>query len=84
MFLRTTLSSFKGQGPFPVNTKDKPASFRFGLKECLSKDLIKEYYPMADKEGEYVARIKFTVIVKDKPILICGYPADNELKKINK
>lgn len=77
---KATLSSFKN--PFPMNTKDKPSNFRFGLKECISQGLVKEYYPMADKEGEYVARIKFTVMVGDKPTLICGYPADNEIKKI--
>ena len=56
---------------------------KLGLKECLTKGLVYPYLVVGEKEGEYVARVKFTVIVKDKPILVCGKAADGELCKFD-
>lgn len=44
-----------------------PAKCKIGLKECLSKGLITTYDPYYEKKGEYIARIKSTVVVKKKP-----------------
>jgi len=54
---------------------------KLGLKECLSKKLLEPYPIVGEKEGEHIARIKFTVLVEKKPLLICGKPANQELVK---
>jgi len=70
---------------FPLTiAHEKNLKVKLGLRECVEKGLIEEYPVVCDKENEYIARIKFTVIVKDDPVLICGRPADDELNKINK
>ena len=58
--------------------------FKLGLKECVTKGLLEPYTPFQEKQGEYVARVKFTVIIKDKPILITGKSAEDQLDKFNK
>lgn len=69
--------------PFPVDMSQQlNPRFRFGLKECKEKGLVSEYPEFHERNGEYVARIKFTVIVRDNPILVVGIPADEELSKI--
>ncbi len=67
---------------FPIYVDCKESRIKLGLKECLDKGLIEKYIAVTEKEGEYIARIKFTVIVRDKPILICGKSADGELNKL--
>jgi len=80
---KTTLSLFKKE-PFPQNMSYHiNPKFKLGLKECLNKGLISEYPIMAEKNGEFIARIKFTVIcLHDKTILVTGRPADEELAKL--
>ena len=63
-----------------MRTKDN--RFKFGLKECMSKGLIEEYAPIKEKNGELTARVKFTVVVRDKPILIVGRSGAQELEKL--
>lgn len=80
---KSTLAEFKRE-PFPQNmsTKLNPR-FKFGLKECLDNYLLTEYPVMAEKETEVIARIKFTVVCREKnPILITGRAADMELAKL--
>lgn len=78
---KDTLNLFKKER-FAISVDSSDIRVKLGLKECLEKELIERYPVVEDKEGEYVARIKFTVIVRDNPILICGKSGDNELKKI--
>lgn len=78
---RDVISSF-GKEMFPIKIDPNNIRMKLGLKECIEKDLLTVYPATCEKEGEFVARIKFTVIVKDKPILICGRPGDNELNKL--
>jgi curved DNA binding protein len=78
---RDTLTSI-GKTRFPIHIRTKDNMFKFGLKECISKGLIEEYPACKEKNGEYVARIKFTVIVRDKPILVVGRSANKELDKL--
>lgn len=80
-FPKETLMSI-GKTRFPIHLKSKDARFKFGLKECMSKGVVEDYPPMREKAGEYTARIKFTVVVRDKPILIIGRSATAELSKI--
>lgn len=79
---RATLSQI-GKDRFPVDMKGKMDNkFKLGLKECV-KDLVAEYPSVYEQEGEYVARVKFTVIVRDEPILVTGRPASSELDKLS-
>ncbi len=81
---KAALNAFKTKnfGSYPIALNNQDASTKLGLKECLNKGLIKPYPVVSEKTGEYIAQIKFTVIVKDKPILICGKQADGELFKL--
>ena len=77
---RNTLGTFKGRFPININEIDN-TRFKLGLKECLEHKLLTSY-PVLEENGEYIARIKFTVIVRDTPILITGRSADEQLKKL--
>lgn len=77
---REVLSSFP-KSRFPISLKDRSAKLRFGLKECIIKGLLEEYPPMQDKVGTYVARARFTVIVRKKPLLIVARSADDQIGK---
>ena len=78
---REALNLFNKQ-IFPICVNTTAPGTRLGLKECYEKELLEKYPVFVDKENEYVARIKFTVIVGDNPILICGKSADGEFNKI--
>jgi len=68
---------------FPINIEQFINSkFKLGLKECLDKKLIDPYPIIKCKNNEYVARLKFTVIVKDNPKLITARSLDAELDKL--
>jgi curved DNA binding protein len=66
---------------FPNKIKLNP-KMKMGLKECFNKNIITAYPCTFEKENEYIARIKFTVIVRNDPILITGRPADDILNKL--
>ena len=78
---KETLNLFNKER-FPISLQNKNTKVKLGLKECLEKKLLEKYTIVKEKEGEYIARIKFTVIIKDNPILVCGKPADEELNKL--
>ena len=67
---------------FPIAVNTTAPGTKMGLKECYDKGLLEKYPVFGDKENEYVARIKFTIIVGDKPILICGKQADGEFNRV--
>ena len=51
-------------------TKDmSEAAVKFGLKELLQNNIIKNYPALPDKNKGLVAQFEHTVIVKDKPIV---------------
>ena len=80
---RTALAHFRSNR-FPINIRDKKDNrFRLGLNDCVRKGLIEHYPAMQEKDGEYVVRLKFTVIVKDEPILVCARSLDDELSKFS-
>jgi curved DNA binding protein len=79
---REALSSF-GKELFPINVDHSNIRIKLGLKECVEKRLLETYPVVKEKDDEYIARIKFTVIIKDRPILICGKPANDELTKLS-
>lgn len=80
---KNVLNEF-GNERFPINVRDiSIKGFRLGLSECVRKGLIKLYPVLETNNNEYVARVKFTVIVRDKPILITGRSANEQLNKIH-
>jgi methionine aminopeptidase len=76
---RETLNLFKKAFPKVI---PKTARVKMGLVECIRKNLLKSYPIVQEDENEFIARIKYTIIVRDRPILICGKSADKELEKI--
>lgn len=62
---KESLSYFNNNN-FPINCQQKMTDSRFklGLIECIRNNLIKPYYSMGEKIGEYIARSKFTVIIR--------------------
>jgi len=79
---KNTLSKFREDG-FPTNTKNiQDSRFLLGLKECVNKGLVYNYPVMREKTGEYVARLKFTVIIEKEPVLITGRSLEEQLKKV--
>lgn len=79
---KNVLNSLKGSYPIVIDIQDPKV--KMGIKECVQKGLVNAYPVVAEKDGEFTARIKFTIIVKDKPVLICGKQADQELMKLEK
>lgn len=78
---RQALNSLNSR--FPLNIKEKlTPKLKFGLKECTQKGLIECYPIMEIKKNEFCARIKFTVIVKDKPMLIVAKSSNEQFEKI--
>jgi len=80
--VRQSFNSYR----FPINYANKLVDFdgskyRFGLKECIKKGLVEPYHVVEGAQGEYIARLKFTVIVKDEPILITARSMDKQVEK---
>lgn len=74
---------------FPVHIKElteneNSSKVKVGLKECVKVGLIEPYEPYYEKRNEYVARIKFTVVVRKKPKLIIGRSMESQLQKLKK
>jgi len=79
---REALNTFK-RNRFPVTVRNKLTSkFKFGIRECLKNRLVDKYPVMEEKSGEFVARLKFTIVVRKNPILIVGRSMEDELSKI--
>jgi len=80
---KDTLNKF-GKDRFPITTREhNNPKFKLGLKECMSKGLIDSYPVYQDNESEYIARVKFTVIIKNNPILLSGRSIDDQLAKLD-
>jgi hypothetical protein len=37
---------------------------------------------MTEKKGEFIARVKFTAVVRKKPLILAGRSADEQLNKL--
>lgn len=81
---KDTFKQITGFFPKDMSNELNNGKFKLGLKECLTHGLVKQYNSMREKKGEYVARIKFTVIVKKDPVLITGRSVDDQIKKLKK
>ena len=71
-------------GAFPQSCgNDMTSRMKLGVQECTRNGLLIPYAPFAEKPGEYVAQVKFTVIVRNKkPILISGRSSDPQIEKV--
>lgn len=78
---RETLNMFE-KNRFPISSRGHNVRFKLGLRECVSKDIVEEYPRLVEKAGEYTARIKFTVVVRKKPLLIIGRSSDEQVNKL--
>jgi len=67
---------------FPQSIQAVDASTKLGLRDCAKKAIINTYPAVEENETEFVSRIKFTVVVRDTPILITGRDPSDELNKI--
>lgn len=46
---------------------------KVGVKECLSHELIAAYPVLKEKDGEFIAQFKATVVVQPKStVILCG------------
>jgi len=82
--LQVSKSSMKQfNTPFPLSVRSvQDPKFKLGVKECVTKGLLEPYTPFQEKSNEYIARAKFTVIVKNDPILVTGRSTKEQLKKL--
>ncbi len=72
-----------GKNNMPQNIRDDyDVRTKLGLKECSEKGIVTGYLPTCEKKGEFVARAKFTVIVRDKPVIVSEKSLNKELSKI--
>lgn len=73
-FLRHVNNNFPCY-PFTLrNFQDNLVRTRMGIKECMKHELLVDYPILHEKEGEYIAQFKFTVVIRSqsRPIRICG------------
>lgn len=62
---KNTINIMKKRGCFPTNIRDvDDVKFRLGLKECITEGLIEPYHVLYEKDGEYIASFKQTVILR--------------------
>lgn len=66
---RKICSSFTDNFPKVLTLDNKT---RFGLSECVKSNVVTRWPVTQSKEGTNVARIKFTVVVRENPIIICA------------
>merc|ERR1719334_2482038 len=71
-----------GSMPFNLRSMDDEKKARMGVVECVTHKLIEPFQVLFEKEGEYVAQFKFTVLLMPNgPMKITGLPFQPELYK---
>merc|ERR1711973_727462 len=71
-----------GTMPFNLRSMEDEKKARMGVVECVSHKLIEPFQVLYEKEGEYVAQFKFTVLLMPNgPQKITGLPFTPELYK---
>jgi len=74
-----------GGMPFNLRTCDDEKKARMGVVECVTHKLIEPFQVLYDKDGEYVAQFKFTVLLMPNgPHKITGLPFDADLYSTDK
>lgn len=71
-----------GVMPFTLRYFEDEVKAKMGLKECLNHKLIEPFPVLHEKEGEFVAQFKFTVLLMPtRSHKITGLPVDMSLYK---
>jgi len=71
-----------GSMPFNLRSMEDEKKARMGVVECVTHKLIEPFQVLYEKEGEYVAQFKFTVLLMPNgPMKITGLPFQPELYK---
>ncbi|XP_068598367.1 proliferation-associated protein 2G4-like [Brachionichthys hirsutus] len=66
--------------PFTLRALEDEAKARLGVMECVKHELVQPFSVFHEKEGEYVAQFKFTVLLMPNgPDRITSGPFDPEL-----
>merc|ERR1712154_284897 len=76
---RELLKMINKQHPtFPFTMRNfEDSRSRLGITECVRTNIVQPYPILSEKNGEYVAQFKFTVIINPKAtIQITGLPLD--------
>lgn len=69
-----------GNMPFTLRSIEDLRSARLGLQECVPHGVMDPYEVMYEKDGEYVAQFKFTLIIMPSGCFkITGLPIDLDL-----
>ncbi|KAI2649722.1 Proliferation-associated protein 2G4 [Labeo rohita] len=68
--------------PFTLRAFEDESKARLGVVECAKHELLQPFNVLHEKEGEYVAQFKFTVLLMaNGPLRITTGPFDPELYK---
>ncbi|KAG7283201.1 hypothetical protein CRUP_004943, partial [Coryphaenoides rupestris] len=68
--------------PFTLRALEDEAKARLGVVECAKHELLQPFSVLNEKEGEFVAQFKFTVmLMANGPHKITGAPFEAELYK---
>lgn len=68
-----------GMMPFSLRNFEEEGKARLGITECVKHDLMEPYPVYYEKEGEFVAEFKFTVLIMpNNTMKITGLPVDFE------
>uniref|UniRef100_A0A673M7T3 Proliferation-associated protein 2G4-like n=1 Tax=Sinocyclocheilus rhinocerous TaxID=307959 RepID=A0A673M7T3_9TELE len=68
--------------PFTLRAFEDESKARLGVVECAKHELLQPFNVLHEKEGEYVAQFKFTVLLMaNGPLRITSGPFDPELYK---
>lgn len=74
-----------GTMPFTLRALDSETKAKMGVVECVTHKLVEPFQVLYEKEGEYVAQFKFTVLLMPNgPHKITGIPFDPELAQSEK
>lgn len=59
--------------PFSIRGFEDLTGAKVGVKECLTHELIAAYPVLREKDGEFIAQFKGTVVVQPKStVILCG------------
>ncbi|KAL5011027.1 hypothetical protein ScPMuIL_013332 [Solemya velum] len=68
-----------GLMPFTLRLFDEERKAKMGVLECVKHELMQPFTVLYEREGEYVAQFKFTVILMPNgPLMITGLPFEAE------
>merc|ERR1711970_1616502 len=83
-FFSKVSKQFAGM-PFNLRNCDDEKKARMGVVECVTHKLIEPFQVLYEKEGEYVAQFKFTVLLMPNgPMKITGLPFDADVYQSEK